>query len=126
MKSIAQRIVRASWTRTAWIRRPIARRIDERAARLVSTSVRPVLDEFALTRARVEEIVLECSASRQLQEAYSGELDLTLNSLLRELARLRGQVEELSHMLAAERGGVVEEPSSVALDSAYSPTCISM
>ncbi len=103
MKALAKRIAQGIWSRTASIRRPIARRIDDRVGRVVALAVRPTLDEAAAARARLAAIEHAGAVAREQQELLAGELDLTLNSLLRELARLRGQIEDLAWVLDARQ-----------------------
>ena len=117
MKQLIKRVVKKAWAATAPVRRPIARRVDARLTRLIVTAIQtsrqvavhpshlgsdlapvltPHLEASNNAFARVE---YSLGAMHAKVDRYSTEVDLVLNSLVREIARLQLEVEDLREAL---------------------------
>lgn len=115
MKQLLKRTVKKAWQLTAAVRRPIARRIDARLHRIVVQALQtsqqmneassgaasarrdqPHHDQTHHAFMRVEHSL---GAMHEKVDRYSTEVDLVLNSLVREISRLQIQVETLQDAL---------------------------
>ncbi len=98
MKRLLKRAVRPFWRLSGSIRRPIARRIDEKLNHMIAVAfearvlppIRESLDGSARTLDRLEHTLH--AASRQ-SELLACDVDLLLGGLVREVARLQDQID---------------------------------
>ncbi|MEW4571067.1 hypothetical protein AB1L88_24625 [Tautonia sp. JC769] len=94
MKRLLKALAGAAWGRTAIVRRPIERKFDQKLERMLGDCVRdPIAHHLHLTN------------------IAHHEMNIALNSCIREIARLEMQVEELRLELARSQGPGPFEPS---------------
>lgn len=114
LKRLARAVARPLWRLSAPIRRPLARRFDERLTRIVENSIRTHWNHVHVSLdppdlGSVETLVLEMTASlsmaRQIAEHHAEESTLLMDGLVREVARLQLQLESLSELVEELRGG---------------------
>lgn len=85
MKRLLKSILKGAWGKTAVVRRPIVRRLDAHVERVLDRSVRtPVIEAV--------------QASTHATQVLAFDMNLVLNSVVRELARLQLQVEALQQL----------------------------
>ncbi|WP_169972616.1 hypothetical protein [Tautonia rosea] len=91
LKSLASKV----WGWTAGVRRPIVRKFDQKLERMLGECVRdPIAHHLHLTN------------------VSHHEMNIALNSCIREIARLEMQVEELRLELARDREASLFESAS--------------
>src|ERR1700730_10494443 len=102
MKRLIKRMLKAMWQKTAFLRRPITRRVEHRfnvmLQRVIETNLAGTLERF-----------------ENKNNCLVYDVNLALNSVVRELARLQREVETLQQMLeesTTHRSGlsIVGEP----------------
>ncbi|HEV3165810.1 MAG TPA: hypothetical protein VGZ22_17410 [Isosphaeraceae bacterium] len=92
MKQLLKRILKALWRGVAPVRRPIVRKLDHHVDGLLTQAIHgqlvPVLH-------KLENAV---NSSTHATQVLSYDMNLVLNSVVREVARLQMQIEILQHI----------------------------
>ena len=97
MKRLFVSLAAKAWNHSLIVRRPLERRFDEKMERMLGDCVRdPIAHHLHLTN------------------VAHHEMNIALNSCIREIARLEMQVEELRLELARERDASLFEPTAEA------------
>jgi hypothetical protein len=97
MKRLLKAVAAKAWGCTAFVRRPLVRKFDQKLERMLGDCVRdPIAHHLHLTN------------------VSHHEMNIALNSCIREIARLEMQVEELRLELARERDADLFEPNAGA------------
>lgn len=106
MKRFLKTVLKAMWKKTAIVRRPILRKLDAHVEHVLDQSVRtPVMEAV--------------QASTHATQVLAFDMNLVLNSVVRELARLQLQVEALQQL--AEEGALDRSQLSVVAASDEEP-----
>jgi hypothetical protein len=96
MKRLIKKMLKAMWQKTAFLRRPIVRRLDHK----LDAILQQVIEKNLATTLQRFETTNNCLIY---------EVNLVLNSVVRELARLQMEVETLQQMvedLGSHRSGL--------------------
>ena len=106
MKRSIKRFFKGCWRMTAPVRRPIVRRIDAKLERLVTGAIHarvmpPVVDGLNHTHHALWRIEHGMNLAKAAAERNATEIDLVLNSLIHEIARLQHEVEALQDQVEA-------------------------
>ncbi|WP_152052873.1 hypothetical protein [Tautonia marina] len=97
MKRLLKSLVRPVWGWTVVVRRPIVRKFDQKLERMLGECVRDPIAHHL-----------------HLSNVSQHEMNIALNSCIREIARLEMQVEELRLELARDRDASLFEATSEA------------
>lgn len=118
MKRMIKSVVRSGWRLTGPIRRPLGRKLDSKLTHAVAIVVDSIVREQiqAQIHPRLDGLDLNVWQGRGEANAHATEVNLTLDSLVREIGRLQMQIESLQDLLA-EREATGEGLSVV--DGAY-------
>ena len=127
VKRLIIRAVRPFWKMSAVIRRPIARRLDSRLNHMIAVAIRsqllPTIQESLDSSSRtLERVERSVGAASRSAEVMAADIDLMLESVVREVSRLQVQVESLQdlveHAVLPARNGLLlvegSEDESVA------------
>ena len=102
MKRLIKRVLKAMWQKTAFLRRPVVRRVDARLnailQQVIETNLATTLQRFETTN-----------------NCLIFEVNLVLNSVVRELGRLQMEVETLQQMV--EESGPHRSGLSIVSDN---------
>jgi hypothetical protein len=108
MKQLVKRMIRPLWRGSAVIRRPVAARFDARIQRLViqaidaSRGAEPGRSGFGDSADASVRIEYSLGALHEKIDRYSVEVDLVLNTLVREIARLQYRLDEVESQSSRE------------------------
>jgi hypothetical protein len=112
MQRLIKRLLTSLWGATAWLRRPLVRKLDHSLTRICREGLAPGLaaqgEELRAHNDRLHETLLLIQAQLQGQNQALGEMSLALDSVIRELVRLRMQVEAMP----LEEPGVSASPDA--------------
>ena len=104
MKRKLKAMARKLWGATGPIRRPIARRMDARLGVIVEEAIeRRTTSRLVAAAEALERIERHVHVARVTAENQAADTNLLLDSLVREVARLQLQVDELREALDADR-----------------------
>lgn len=95
MKALVKSVIRKIWNLTEFLRRPLRRKFDSVMSRPLRIFVIPRLEGL-------EHGVIQ---SNQKVDLLTHDVNLALNSTVREIARLQMQVEVLQQMLEESQAG---------------------
>ena len=106
MKRLLKRFLKGCWRMTAPIRHPVVRRLDAKLGRLITGAIQsqvmpPVVDGLEHSRHAFWRIEHALQVAQVTAERNTTEIDLVLNGLIREIARLQHQVEALQDQVEA-------------------------
>jgi vesicle coat complex subunit len=98
MKALIKRIGRSMWGWLSLVRRPILRRFSSYLRDVHRSNLEPLAQELAATRVQVErlEALLRIAlAHSEASRADCADMNLCLDNMVREIARIQLQLEEL-------------------------------
>lgn len=106
MKRLIKRAAKGAWNLTGPLRRPIMRRVDAKLQRVISNAVVSSRDATGVspeslrhhidaTERAFEHLQYSLGALHHKTDQASTEIDIVLNTLVREIARLQQQVDAL-------------------------------
>ena len=104
MKRLIKRAFRPFWNLTGPIRRPIARKLDSRLNHMIAVAIRaqllPTIQASLDSSARsLERLESSLGAANHSAHLMACDLDLMLGSVVREVARLQGQVDAIQDLV---------------------------
>lgn len=97
MRHWIKRPLKAAWSRTSFIRRPVRARVD----RFLHAAVVVPVTQGTTGPDRISNLELHAQAMSQRLELIQHDLNLTLNDLVREVTRLQIQLEAIEERIEA-------------------------
>lgn len=94
-----RKILTIPWRITTPLRRPVARKFDEHVARIVALGVSSIPARLDQLSGSLERIETSIAVGRQVVEHQNADANMLLDSVIRELARLQLQIDELREVV---------------------------